>query len=68
MQYRQLGPTGLKISALAWCLKNPRVSTVILGASRVGQLQENLGALEVADMLTPEVMIEIDAASASVAE
>jgi voltage-dependent potassium channel beta subunit len=54
--------------ALAWCLKNPRVSTVILGASRVEQLRENLGALEVADMLTPELMIEIDAASASVAE
>jgi voltage-dependent potassium channel beta subunit len=37
--------------AIAWCLGNPDVSSVILGASRVGQLQENLGALAVADRL-----------------
>src|SRR4030095_3223655 len=42
--------------ALAWCLKNPNVSTVILGASKVSQLQENLEALEVLPMLTNEVM------------
>jgi voltage-dependent potassium channel beta subunit len=54
--------------AIAWCLKNPRVSTVILGASRVEQIRENLGALEVADKLTPEVMRKIDAVSAPVAE
>jgi voltage-dependent potassium channel beta subunit len=54
--------------AIAWCLKNPRVSTVILGASRVEQIRENLGALEVADRLTPEVMKKIDAVSAPVAE
>lgn len=32
--------------AIAWCLRNPHVSSVILGASRVAQLEENLGALE----------------------
>jgi voltage-dependent potassium channel beta subunit len=37
--------------ALAWCLKKPNVSTVILGASRASQLKENLGALEVAAKL-----------------
>ncbi|MCW0404031.1 aldo/keto reductase [Xanthomonas sacchari] len=34
--------------AIAWCLRNPHVSTVILGASRVSQLLENLAALELA--------------------
>jgi voltage-dependent potassium channel beta subunit len=46
--------------SIAWCLKNPNVSTVILGASRVGQLQENLGAEKVAARLTPKVMERID--------
>ena len=49
--------------AIAWCLKNPHVSTVILGASRVSQLHENLGALDVVPKLTPEVMNAIDAAT-----
>lgn len=39
-----VGPAPL---AIAWCLRNPRVSSVILGASRVAQLQQNLQALEV---------------------
>ncbi len=47
--------------ALAWCLKNQNVSSVILGASRVEQLQENLGALDVEPKLTPEVLGRIDA-------
>ncbi len=46
--------------SLAWCLKNPNVSTVILGASKVKQLKENLGALEVVPKLTDEVMEKID--------
>jgi len=46
--------------AIAWCLKNPDVSTVILGASRVAQLRENLKALDVAEQLTPDVMESID--------
>jgi voltage-dependent potassium channel beta subunit len=41
--------------ALAWCLTNEHVSTVILGASRVGQLEENLGALDILPKLTDDV-------------
>jgi voltage-dependent potassium channel beta subunit len=48
--------------ALAWCLKNPHVSTVILGASRVSQLHENLRALDVVPQLTPDVMAALEAA------
>lgn len=48
--------------ALVWCLKNPNVSTVITGASRVEQVKENMKALEVVDKLTPEVMQRIDKA------
>lgn len=47
--------------AIAWCLKNPNVSTVITGASRVAQVHENLKALEVAAKLTPDVMARIEA-------
>jgi voltage-dependent potassium channel beta subunit len=47
------------VLAIAWCLKNPRVSTVILGASKVPQLTENLGAVEAQAKLTPEVMKQI---------
>lgn len=46
--------------ALAWCLKNPHVSTVITGASRVEQVRENMGASGVVEKLTPEVMTRID--------
>lgn len=41
--------------AIAWCLKNPNVSTVILGSSKVSQLEENLKAVEVTDQLTDEI-------------
>ncbi len=47
--------------SIAWCLKNPNVSTVILGASRLSQLEGNLKALDVVAQLTPEVMDQIDA-------
>ncbi len=47
--------------ALAWCLKNPFVSTVITGASRVEQVHENMKAGEVAEQITPEIMERIDA-------
>jgi voltage-dependent potassium channel beta subunit len=47
--------------ALAWCLKNPYVSTVITGASRVEQVHENMKASEVTCKLTPEIMERIDA-------
>ena len=46
--------------SIAWCLKNPNVSTVILGASKVSQLQENLQVLEVLPLLTDEVVIQIE--------
>ena len=47
--------------ALAWCLRNPRVSTVIMGASRVQQLHDNLRALEVLPRLTEELVQRVDA-------
>ena len=47
--------------AIAWINRNPRVSTVILGASRIEQLRDNLGALAVSPKLTPEVVERIDA-------
>jgi voltage-dependent potassium channel beta subunit len=46
--------------ALAWLLKNPNVSTVITGASRVEQVQENMKAVEVVEKLTPDVMETIE--------
>ena len=46
--------------SLAWCLKNPNVSTVILGASKVEQLKENLTTLDVFPLLTDEVMENIE--------
>ncbi|MFT6958235.1 MAG: voltage-dependent potassium channel beta subunit [Halieaceae bacterium] len=42
--------------AIAWCLLNKNVSTVILGASRVEQLEQNLGALDVVPLLTDDVV------------
>jgi voltage-dependent potassium channel beta subunit len=50
--------------ALAWCLKNQNVSTVITGASRVSQVQENMKALEIVPKLTADVMKKIDAITA----
>ena len=50
--------------AIAWCLKNPNVSTVITGASRVSQVQENLKALDVVSKLSPEIMARIENALA----
>jgi aryl-alcohol dehydrogenase-like predicted oxidoreductase len=46
--------------AIAWCLKNPFVSTVITGATRVEQVNENMKASEVAPKLTPDVLERID--------
>jgi voltage-dependent potassium channel beta subunit len=46
--------------ALAWCLKNARVSTVITGASKVEQVVHNLHAIEVVPRVTEEVMARID--------
>jgi len=46
--------------SLAWCLKNPFVSSVITGASRVEQVHENMKAGEIAPKLTPEILKQID--------
>jgi aryl-alcohol dehydrogenase-like predicted oxidoreductase len=46
--------------SLAWAAKNPNVSTVILGASKVEQIHDNIGALKLLPKLTPEVMEEIE--------
>ncbi len=46
--------------ALAWCLKNPDVSTVITGASRVEQVHENMKAVDIKTKLTDDVMATIE--------
>lgn len=46
--------------ALAWCLKNPHVSSVITGASRAEQVDENMKALEVTAQLSDDVMQQIE--------
>jgi aryl-alcohol dehydrogenase-like predicted oxidoreductase len=46
--------------SIAWTIKNPNVTTAILGATRKEQLLENLKALEVAEKLTPDVLQRID--------
>jgi voltage-dependent potassium channel beta subunit len=63
----ELGCTVAQL-AIAWVAKNPRVSTVITGASKLSQLQSNLGAVDVIAKLTPEVMTRIDAISAPLAQ
>jgi voltage-dependent potassium channel beta subunit len=55
-----LGCTLAQMS-LAWCLKNPNVSTVITGASRPSQVVENMKARDVKPKLTPDVMARIEA-------
>ena len=57
------GDLGCTLSqlALAWCVKNPQVSTVITGASRAEQVTENMQALTVVPKLTPEILDSIDA-------
>jgi len=48
--------------SLAWCLKNPNVSTVITGASNPQQIIENFKSLEIVQQLTPDIMEEIELA------
>ena len=55
---QDLGCTTAQL-AIAWCLKNPNVSTVITGASRVEQVAENMKALSVMAQLTPDVLARI---------
>ncbi len=56
---KELGTSLAKLS-IAWVVKNPNVSTCILGASKTEQLNENLKALEALPLLTPEVTKKID--------
>ena len=56
---KDLGCTTAQL-ALAWCLRNKRVSTVITGASRVSQVEENLKAADIVSKLTPAVLERID--------
>ena len=53
---------GIKSSQLAiiWCLKNINVSSVILGASKLSQLKENLNSLKSYDLITDQIMNEIN--------
>jgi voltage-dependent potassium channel beta subunit len=55
----ELGCTTAQL-ALAWCLKNPDVSSVITGASRASQVEENMTALEVVEQLDDEVMARLE--------
>lgn len=52
--------TNMARLAIAWCLKNPNVSTVITGASRESQVHDNLKAIELVDQLTDDVMEKIE--------
>jgi aryl-alcohol dehydrogenase-like predicted oxidoreductase len=67
---RRLGPIAADLGctlaqlSLAWCLRNPHVSTVITGASRPAQVVENMKALAVVPRLDAAVMARIDAALA----
>lgn len=56
------GDTGLSLAtfALAWCLKNPHVSSVITGASRASQVTENFKAVEALPKLTDDVMKRVE--------
>lgn len=60
--------TTLPRLGVAWCLRNPRVSTVILGASRPDQLKENLQAVDVVGRLSPAVLARLDRISRPVAD
>lgn len=55
----ELGTTMARL-AIAWCVKNPNVSTVITGASRVEQVVDNMQAIDVVDLLTDDVMETIE--------
>ncbi len=64
---RQLAPIAGELDctlaqlAIAWCLTNPHVSTVITGASRPEQVTENMRAMDVYERLTPEILDRIEA-------
>ncbi|XP_043541913.1 voltage-gated potassium channel subunit beta-3-like [Chiloscyllium plagiosum] len=61
-----LQPIAEKISctltqlAIAWCLRNETVSSVLLGVSDAGQLRENLAAIQILPQLTPQILSDIE--------
>jgi voltage-dependent potassium channel beta subunit len=57
----EIGATASQL-AIAWCARDKRVSTVITGASRVEQVEENLAALDFLPKLTPDFLARVDAA------
>ncbi|HEU4904223.1 MAG TPA: aldo/keto reductase [Flavisolibacter sp.] len=52
--------TSLATFSIAWCIANPNVTSAILGATKKEQLEENLKALDILPLMTPEVMKRID--------
>jgi len=56
----ELGCTMAQL-ALAWCMKNPNVSTVLTGASNPGQIKENFKALDIVEKLNDRIMEQIEA-------
>jgi voltage-dependent potassium channel beta subunit len=56
---KDLGITMAQLS-IAWCIRNPNVTTAILGATRKEQLMENLGSLTALEKFSPEIMMKID--------
>ena len=71
---RQLGKvaddlgTSMSRMAIAWCLKNPHVSTVITGASKVEQVTENMEAIKIVPQMTEDVMKKIDSITAGLTQ
>jgi voltage-dependent potassium channel beta subunit len=63
----ELGVTTAQL-AIGWAARNPRVSSVITGASSVDQLRSNLGALTATERLTPELLARIDEITAGLAD
>jgi len=67
---RRLAPIAAELGvsqaqlAIAWCLVNPHVSTVMLGASRLEQLEHNLDVLRLLPRLTPDVLARVEQAVA----
>ena len=65
-QVRQMTPLAAELGctmaqlAIAWCLKNPNVSTVITGASKAEQVVQNMGSLDVVEKLTPEIIERLE--------
>ena len=63
---KKLGPIAEELGcslaqlAIAWCLKNPNVSTVITGASKTEQVKDNMNSIEFVEQLTDEVMVRIE--------